>query len=344
MSNFTSPSMHEWRKLYQAAVDFKQAKCWEWMYDSDIFGVQNPISKEIGYCSIMGKIGTFFGLGVYLGSEGLINLKSILSGEIDEDQDIVYSQNVLMASFEDRANLEKSDLKIIKELGFKFRGRNQWPHFRRHIPGYFPWYLTKEEAVYLTIAFEQAIIVSNNFKNNQELLESPHENQKLIRVFDNKGGKQEWLDRWLRPDTLTEKNIHYPLNEIRLKKIQKSAAKISYIWEADFFHTPIFEKNNQDERPYYPYLFLCIENSSDMILAQIKSPPFENYLDTFLNEILTIFEETKSFPRKLVVQNEELFNLLKPISDYLNFDLDLSQRLEHLEEVKMFSLQAFSQQ
>jgi hypothetical protein len=51
------------------------------MYDTDIFGVKDPVSGKIGYCCIMGAIGKHYALGLYLGYEGLYGLSSILSGD-----------------------------------------------------------------------------------------------------------------------------------------------------------------------------------------------------------------------------------------------------------------------
>ncbi|MCD4765277.1 MAG: hypothetical protein K8R34_02070, partial [Methanosarcinales archaeon] len=160
-----SPSLQEYKALYEAALEFKELAPWNWMHETDIFGVKDPVSGEIGYCCIRGGAGEHYALGLYLGSEGLYGLSRILSGEFSEFKDeALFIQNCLMASFEDRKSLQKQDLQQIKALGLKFRGRNAWPLFRNYMPGFFPWYLKSDEVRFLTVALKQAMDVSLRFK------------------------------------------------------------------------------------------------------------------------------------------------------------------------------------
>ena len=56
--------------------------------------------------------------------------------------------------FGDRDELSKEELKIIKELGYKFRGRNQWLYFRFFKPGYYTYILDNDEVIELTHVFK----------------------------------------------------------------------------------------------------------------------------------------------------------------------------------------------
>jgi hypothetical protein len=61
----------KWLPLYEAADRIKELAPWEWMEESDVFGVQDPDSGEIGFVSIMGLLGEHVCVGVYLGVNAL---------------------------------------------------------------------------------------------------------------------------------------------------------------------------------------------------------------------------------------------------------------------------------
>src|SRR5258706_15353107 len=156
-----SPSQQEWTSLCAAAADFQRIACWNWMDDTNIFGVQSPEDGEVGYCCVMGNAGELFGLGVYVGSAGLLGYEMVMSGAFEPGSlDVLAQMRCLMVEFEDRSALRPFDREVIKKSGVKFRGQKSWPLFTSYLPGYLPWRLTAKEARFLTTALRQAIEVA----------------------------------------------------------------------------------------------------------------------------------------------------------------------------------------
>jgi hypothetical protein len=332
--NNKPPSIQEWRNLYDAAIEFKKMECWNWMWDSDIFGVQNPISGEIGYCCVMGRAGEHFALAVYLGTEGLEGYLKIQSGEIPlSSTDVLHLQNCLMASFEDRKFLQKKDLQVIKTLGLEFRGRNSWPLFRSYRPGYYPWYLSSDEAKYLTLALRQTIDVSLRFKNDPEMFNPPTENQYLVWVPEEEKDGLRWGDEWLQPRPLEEaKIVAQPLDENQLERINRTITQRQGIWEIDSFYSPEAVKE-KEERPYFPLVILWIEHHSGLILNCHLAKLTEG-VSNIPEQFLKLAENIKSLPQEILVKKEETFELLEPITCKLGIKLRSVKRLIAIEEAQ----------
>jgi hypothetical protein len=328
----TSPSLPEWKDLYAAAVEFRDLGPWEWMYDSDLFGVRNPQNGEIGYCCVMGNLGEHFALGVYLGTEGLDGYIRIQSGTIDAAKEaLLHYQKCLMASFEDREYLDKQDLAVIKSLGLKFRGRNIWPLFRSYLPDYHPWFLTSDEARFLLVALRQAIDVVQRYRDNPKLLTPPRRGQFLVRVPDEHGA--QWHDEWLAPDPWQPAVNAVLVDELRIKRIRQSVTKRAGVWEADFFAAPSPIQEHKDERPYYPYMSLWVEQRTGMVL-----PPQMAAADVFpqeaLGHFLSLIEQAQFMPQEVHVGTQDAFELLEPVTKRLGIKLRRTKRLEMLEEAR----------
>ena len=48
------------RRLYDAVAGYWETECWNWMWDSDLFGVIDPAGGDTAYCSVMGREGQHF--------------------------------------------------------------------------------------------------------------------------------------------------------------------------------------------------------------------------------------------------------------------------------------------
>jgi hypothetical protein len=331
MSNL-SPSTPEWKDLYRAAIEFKQIECWNWMEDSDLFGVQNPEDGEIGYCCVLGALGEVFGLAVYLGAEGLNEYLKVQSGEIaPEDFDAVH-QRCLLASFEDRRLLQRPDLEVIKKLGLRFRGPKSWSLFRSYQPGYYPWYLNKKEAMFLTIALQQAREVAIRLKKTRDWFNPPSKNHCLVRMADQTGIGCNWKGEWVKLPTFEKQEIEIPpIDEVRLQRIKKMASHKPFIWEGDLFYALL--TIHKGGRPYFPFLSFWVDHQSRYILKGELLEHLE-YRANFQEQFLRLLESVRFLPQEVRVKREEVFKLLEPITTKLEVKLMLVQKLSALEEAQ----------
>ena len=262
------PSIEDWKALYDSAIEFKKLACWNWMYDSDIFAIQNPFNDEIGYCCVMGNLGEFFGIAVYKGIDGLKTYLRVRDGDLQPgDPETIIAQKCLMASYEDREILTDKDRKIIKELGLKFRGHNEWPLFRTYNPGYFPWYLNKEQVQYLTLVIQQAMDIASRFKEDKEIL-GPQEGNK-IPTWIPKKSDSEWVWENKMMDVEVPKGVEFiyaELDEDFVKQIKSAIKGRINPWEIDFTISPATISEKIGDRPFYPYMISIADAKSGAIL------------------------------------------------------------------------------
>lgn len=332
------PSLQILKDLYAAADRFKEIQCWKWMWDSDLFGVQNPVTGEIGYCCVMGMEGKHFALAAYLGTEGMKSYYRLMSGDfLYTYLDSYISQKCLSISFENKNQLDNNDREIIKKIGYKTAGRHAWPQFRSFKPGYEPWFPNTDESVFMIQIIEQAIDVALRFRENEDLLTPSHENECLVRVPITKPEKIEWHDRWLKLEIPEEVWDHdEPLDEVRLARIKKTVTRSSEVWEMDTFFAPgrIGEKG---KRSYYPYAMLCMDHDSHFIFGVQFAHP-DNYKTEFPRYIMEFFEKAGFLPGEILTGKEETFSIIKPIASKLNIAVTLTSNMDGMRRAidKMF--------
>jgi len=325
------PSLQEWHALYRAATDFWQIQPWNWVNDTDLFGVKNPEGGEIGYCCVVGALGEFLGLVFYLGTEGLESYLRIQESESPEE-DVLSTGKCLVASFEDRKSLQKPDHEVIKKLGLKFRGAKSWPLFRSYEPGYYPWYLNQPQVRFLTLALQQAAEVGLRMKVNGNLLMNSERGQYLIRVPEQSGSGLHWKDEWLSPASLERAKDEAPVpDEIRLQRIKKRGLKPAGIWEVDFFQFPM--PIQEEDRPFFPLCLLIVDQDSGFVFGtHLESK--DRHRPEFLNQMLKVIEETAYLPQEIWVKREEVFQLFETLVSRLGLKMKQVKRLKQLEYAK----------
>ena len=329
------PLLSEWKELYAAATAFKKVEPWTWMYDSDVFGVLNPASGEIGYCSIMGALGELYAMAVYLGTEGLKSYRDLQSGRISGDE-AAFTQKCLMASFEDRELLHPQDLEIIKQLGLKFQGRNAWVQFRNYEPGFYPWYLTKENAKFLKVALEQAHEVALMVKYDKAPLMAASKGYHLVRVPRMEGKLMVWETTYLKPRVPKkkpqQKEPPEPLDDIRLQRLRRKSHQPGMIWEADFFLAPMPIREGEG-RPFFPRMSIFADHDSGYVFGS-NAFSNEEYRSAFQKQFYDVLDASDTLPEELWASKKEVQELIEPICTKLEITPRLVKKLAAVEEAR----------
>ncbi len=336
-----TPTTEEWRGLYEAAVRVKEVSPWEWMSEDMVFGVEDPRTHEIGFVSVMGMLGEYYAISVYPNPEALYSFRAVEEMGPDVNPDALLEIPQIHASFEDRGELHNRDREVIKELGFKFRGRKEWPMFRAYRPGYAPWFVEAGEARLLTNALEQLADVAPRLQEEPTLLEPSGEVSYLVRAAREEDGALVWEDRVMEvpPPEPGESAIEIELDFRAFEDVEmRRGGEV----EMDLFmlHTPVKEGK---DRPFFPYMLLAVDTESAMILANellTADPSLEDMWASVPQTVVDQFASTRLLPEKIVAGSELLYGLLHPISEYLGFDLEYSEDLPTLDQLRELLFQA----
>jgi hypothetical protein len=326
-----------WHRLYDAAQRIKDLAPWEWMDETDIFGVELPGTNLLGFVSVMGARGEYFAVSVYLGEDTLGTFWNIHHDDSTADDDAVMEMRQIMASFEDRGDLEKKDHDIIRRLGLKFRGKKSWPMFRSYRPGYVPWFLEDEEVEWLSCALEQTPEVSLRFKDDPSLLEHDDAEGYLIRVAERDKNGWVWRDSVRRiappePEMLTI--------QVDVSTLETFAAlpRRKLRVDMDFFLAP-GKIGKPGKRPSCIYVLLAAEPKSGQILGYEVFQALDGMVpmwEQIPDKAVSVLSRAGFRPAVLRVRSDRLLHLLQPLEleSRLGIKIRHRHRLRAIEEAK----------
>jgi len=336
------PGIEEWKNLFKAVIKVRDIAPWKWMYEDNLFAVQNPETDEMGFVSVMGAIGEHYAIAVYLGERGLYgfwNLQESASDILSNQMFIEIPQ--LQASFEDRDFLQPKDRELIKQLGLNFRGRQSWPIFRSYRPGFFPWFLESDEARFLQYVLEQTVDVSLRFKKDDSLLNLGDDEHYFARIPIKKDDKLFWQDSTLKILPPEPYRIEFSINKHAIDAL-KGTVTSKVTLEIDLFMSknPVKEK---DIRPFYPYILLMVEAHSGMVVGVQLLPPLptlEEMWKTVPEKVAEWLAENQLLPKKILVNSELMYKLLSYLHDEFDISLKQSEVLPNLDEARASLLES----
>lgn len=336
-------SKEEWQTLFKLITEFRDLKSWQWLRDTDIFALEDPETKEIAYCSVIGQSGKELGLSLYLGTSGLraLNLTIFDRYKDIDPRQILHIQRSILLSFMDRSELDQEDYKLIQNAGLSFRGKKQWPCLRSFVPGHYPWLLDQAEVLLLTNLLPQIIKVCKRAKQNPSFLKSVSARNVFAYLpmaeEDREGDEIIWVDGELtlvlNEDDIFEPFAELKIDELSLRRLKKELKESKEIVEFDFFYSPEPVQERANDRPIFPYIFLWMNQRSGQIIhhQMIIPEQLEKYL---YEDFISLLRQIKYKPHTLLVEREDAYELLQTMTEQLGIKLKLIDELPTLREAK----------
>lgn len=293
------PNLEDWRRLYQVADQIKTLAPWNWMDETDLFGVQDPERERIGFVSVMGQSGDFYGISVYLNAEGLYGFWK-LYGILNDKPERLLEIPTLQVSYNNRDQVEKEDRAIMQKLGLKFRGKNAWPIFRSFVPGYYPWFLEADEARFLCIALEQLLDIAPRVKQDPDLLDPYDDERYLIRIPHPQQDKLVWSEEYI-PIYETKPQVVAADKDKPWMKQLKGMQQKHVIAELDVFMIPNALQKGES-RPFFPYILIIATQRPQSVLdfrILTPEPSLAEMRSGLSQQIAEIFAEAKFIPHEI---------------------------------------------
>jgi len=324
------------KPLFELMNQVRDLAPWQWMEETELFGVQHPDTGEIGFVSVMGMAGEHYAISAYRNARGLYGFWHMQDmGPYMQPEDILNTPQ-LQASFEDRDILEKHDYQLIKSLGLKYRGRNAWPQFRSYRRGYAPWYIEKYEAEFLRHVLEQLLVVAPRVKQQPDILDPEGDHHYLVRVAQRTGNTLNWENKILPVEKpgLQEIAIEFDAGLIEaVKRLPRGKFKI----EADFFMLPSMI-GKRTERPYFPYMLMMLDTTHDMMLGFEMLSPVPSLEQMWASVGPTALEQLVkigSIPAEIRVRDNLLYGMLQPFAKELKLKVKQVNRMPMLDRARM---------
>ena len=319
----------DWRKLYEISLKIKEIKPWEWLWDADLITIKKEAS-EPSYCVIMGRNGECYGIGIYQGAEGLTSFMDIMRSHNIPPEQMIRYQKCLAVYWGDRAELIKKDLDIIKEAGYKFRGKNQWLYFRSYKPPYAPYILNNEEVVYLTEILTQLYAALCEYKENNIKVDFENEQTLLRSCTDG-----EWKTEVSEIEWETEAYPCLALEDEELLNEMQATKNIRSEIEIDVAYLYGQIKDKQYDRPALIRCAMITDRKAELIIYQDMPTP-EDSDDDIIANLFINYITNMGKPGKIFVRDERNACIISELCESLDIPIYISPRLEIIDDAVDF--------
>lgn len=318
-------NIENWKRLYEIATEIKEMKPWEYFWDMDII----HLADEDVYISMLGRGGEIYGISVYEGEKGFDKFKLfVMQQQLNISPHLaMYMQDNLTFYLGNREELSKKQRDIIKDLGYKYRGKNQWLYFMSFKTNYMPYNFDSDEVERMTKYLSKLKNALNLYLEEKPQIDFEQEYMLCYSDKDRKitAKKTDFYDFGFNGVQLAD-NVDL-VND--LKKLPKSLGTL----EIDILPMFMAVNDKSYDRPANPSMCMIVDKKSGMVLASEMSTPETGIWGNFANTIIGVFFRY-GLPECINICNSFTGTLLEELCDILDIKLGFEDNLPAIEEAE----------
>jgi hypothetical protein len=316
MAKLRKPSSNQLKILYQLMERIKALEPWDKLWDMDLVCIELPDMKEPVFCSVMGRNGECYGIGVYPGLQSASGLLRMAEDNKSPFAVLGYL-DCLSCYFGNREELSPAERQAIKDAGLRFRGKNSWPYFRRSQPNCLPWEISAKNAVQLKEVLEQFIAAYEWFAAKQ-LPVNFEKDEVLYHAYSAKTKKWTTESRPM-PEVPRFGETYTIKNEVFTGSLKMKRSN-GLTLEADTIYMPVPVGITSEGAPALMRLVVIMDAGQNMIVDQYMLKPGEDAVEETIR-LLADFIETQGRPACITVRDVWAYMQLEDFCKKTGIDL-----------------------
>lgn len=328
-----------WDRIFSSADKIWKIKPWNFMSETDIFGIKIPGTKRVYFISVMGSGGEVTAVTAYSGTRALGMFWDLQQTAEDNLTSTfltggrVLTIPQLMLDFTEEKTMTAKEITRMKKLGARPVENKRWPSLKQFIPGFYPYEPDGNALDDAAIVFEQCLEIFSYTSEDEDYIYPDEDNDDLYLIREGKkGSTPEWKNSFKIVSVEPVKcNIRF--SSIDLARLMKYPKKPEILQiDLALLPTPI---EDEKTRPYFPFMLLLVNKKSGIISGyEMLSPipDIDSMYESVPQKILDMLLKNNYRPYQVELRSEILIGYLSLLLTRAGINLIETDRMTEMDE------------
>jgi len=340
----TPPSYSTMQRLYDLALELIALQPWHVLDESELVLCRDSATGETCYCSAMGALGEVLVVQAYIGAKGYRLFRRVAAGEVSGAGEFYEAQHSVYMEFVLKEELDARDRKLLRALGHPSAAKGA-PVFRACRPGFFPWYVTEQEARLLEECLRAVIVTCHAVTQQpgETLWERPY-TYPMVSRLDDQEGKPTYRIELVEATLPKEPPLpRMQLGPEELSRLHKQDYAIRGVLELDHFSSGA-QLGSKNQRKGCVGVAMAVDSETGLVFPPEMAAPGDSIANALGRAILRASEVRRAFPREVRVSQRKYKDCLDPISEVCGFPVNVVRSLPALAQARESILRMMSGQ